>query len=98
MLYTSSDGGLYNKRIWKGKVPAKIKIFMWLMTKDAILTKDNLIKRKWKGDPVCYFCKNLENISHLFFQCCVVKAVWAVIAKVLVQRYYEKFGPMLELV
>ena len=51
------------------------------MTKDAILTKDNLIRRKWKGDPEYYFCKNPENISHLFFQCSVAKAVWAVIAK-----------------
>jgi len=62
---TSSDGGLYNKRIWKGKVPAKIKIFMWLMTKDAILTKDNLIKRKWKGDPV-----SREYLSSLFSVLC----------------------------
>jgi len=43
---TSSDGGLYHRMIWKGKVPAKIKIFMWLLTNNAILTKDNLIKRK----------------------------------------------------
>jgi hypothetical protein len=48
---TSSDVGLYNKRIWKGKVPAKIKNFMWLMTKDAILTKYNLIKKKMERRP-----------------------------------------------
>lgn len=64
---TSTDAGLYNKRIWKGKIPTKIKIFMWLLTKNAILTKDNLIKRKWKGNPDCYFCNNVENMSHLFF-------------------------------
>lgn len=61
---TSNDAGVYHKLIWKGKIPAKIKIFMWLMINDAILTKDNLIRRKWKGDPACHFCDNHESISH----------------------------------
>jgi len=60
---TRNDAGVYNKKIWKGKIPAKIKIFMWLMN------KDNLSKRNWKGDPTCWFCNCTENISHLFFQC-----------------------------
>ena len=34
------------KRIWKSKIPLKIKIFMWLLSQNAILTKDNLIKQK----------------------------------------------------
>jgi len=54
---------------------------MWLKINDAILTKANLIKRKWKGDPACYFCDNHESISHLFFQCHVAKTIWAVVAK-----------------
>lgn len=64
-----NDSGPYHKKIWKGKIPAKIKIFLWLMMNNAILTKDNLLKRKWTRDPSCYFCENDENISHLFFQC-----------------------------
>jgi hypothetical protein len=38
---TSSDAGPYHKVIWKGKIPAKIKIFLWLIMNNAILTKDN---------------------------------------------------------
>lgn len=41
---TSSDAGIYHKRTWKAKVTAKIKIFMWLIANEAILTEDNLIK------------------------------------------------------
>ena len=37
------------KFIWKAKIPQKIKIFMWLIHNNAILTRDNLIKRKWPG-------------------------------------------------
>lgn len=54
---------------------------MWLMMNNAILTKDNLLKRKWKGDPKCCFCKTPESILHLIFQCHVAKTVWAVVAK-----------------
>jgi hypothetical protein len=51
------------------------------MMNNAILTKDNLLKRKWSGDPSCYFYDNDENISHLFFQCSTARSVWAIVAK-----------------
>jgi hypothetical protein len=44
------DTGGSNKKIWKVKIPLKIKIFMWLMNQNTILTKDNLLKRNWQGD------------------------------------------------
>ena len=76
-----NDSGPYHKKIWKGKVLAKIKIFLWLIMNNAILTKDNLLKRRWVGDPTCYFCDQSENLSHLFFKCSTAKAVWAIGAK-----------------
>ena len=36
-----------SKEVWKVKVPLKIKVFMWFVHKEVILTKDNLIKRNW---------------------------------------------------
>ena len=77
---TRADYGNDHRKIWKGRVPPKIKIFMWLMANDAILTKDNLIKRKWVGNPKCYFCDLDESINHLFFTCPVAKVIWGVIA------------------
>jgi hypothetical protein len=32
-------------RIWRAKIPKKIKIFIWLIEQNAILTKDNMIKK-----------------------------------------------------
>ena len=78
---TINDSGIYHKRIWKSAIPAKIKIFLWLMLNNAVLTKDNMVKRKWTGDPTCYFCDKAENLSHLFFQCSTAKAVWTIVAK-----------------
>jgi hypothetical protein len=66
--------------IWNAKIPAKIKIILWLVLDNTILTKDNLLKRKWTGSPICHFCDKEENITHLFLQCSMAKAVWAVIA------------------
>lgn len=72
---TVNDSGPHHRKIWKGKVPAKIKIFLWLLMNNAVLTKDNLLKRKWVGSPICYFCTQEESVSHLFFQCSTAKAV-----------------------
>jgi hypothetical protein len=55
-----------NKKIWKAQIPLKIKVFMWLLTQNAILTKDNMIKRNWQGDQHCRFCDKEENLMHLF--------------------------------
>jgi hypothetical protein len=32
-----ADSGAYHQNIWKGKIPAKIKIFLWLVMNNAIL-------------------------------------------------------------
>ena len=79
---TKSSSRAYQKRIWKGKIPKKNQIFLWLMTNNAILTRDNSKKRKWQGDPNCvFFCDREEIISHLFFQCPVAKVIWGIVAK-----------------
>jgi hypothetical protein len=64
------------KRVWKAKIPAKIKVFMWLMEQDSILTKDNMLRRNWQGDPCCYFCDAPKTMVHLMFECPIAKVVW----------------------
>lgn len=51
-----------------------------MLLNNAILTKDNMIRRNWSGDPTCYFCSQSENANHLFFQCSIAKAIWAIVA------------------
>jgi hypothetical protein len=63
--------------IWKVKIPEKIRIFMWLVEQKAILTKDNMIKRKWTTDPGCYFCGQFDTTTdHLLFDFPMSKVVW----------------------
>jgi hypothetical protein len=40
----SNEMIITNTLIWKLKIPLKIKIFMWYIYKEAVLTKDNLAK------------------------------------------------------
>jgi hypothetical protein len=75
--------GESNRRIWKAKIPLKIKVFMWLINQNAILTKDNMLKRNWQGDQHCKFCSSEESINHLFFYCTLAKYVWSLTAWVI---------------
>jgi hypothetical protein len=68
-MLTSAESGHSFRHIWKARIPHRIKVFLWLMELRAILTKENLIRRNWSGDPTCYFCSENENIDHLFFLC-----------------------------
>ena len=68
-LYTDlmQENRVIDKSIlWKLRLPLKIKIFLWYLQKGVLLTRDNLIKRKWKGESKCCFCNNNETIQHLF--------------------------------
>ena len=62
--------------IWKIKVPLRIKIFMWFVHKQVILTKDNLLRRSWVGNSLCCFYDNDETIQHLFIDCPLAKLLW----------------------
>jgi hypothetical protein len=49
---------------------------MWYLKRGVVLTKDNLIRRNWKGSKTCAFCSHPEIIQHLFFDCHVAKFIW----------------------
>jgi hypothetical protein len=51
---TSNGSGNDYRSAWKARIPEKTKLFMWLVEHKSILTKDNMLRRKWKGNPGCY--------------------------------------------
>jgi hypothetical protein len=74
-----SDVGFPHKFLWKIKVPAKIKMFFWLIARKSIPTKDNLIRKRWKGRKECVYCGQNESIDHLFFQCSAARLIWSLV-------------------
>jgi hypothetical protein len=65
--------------IWKLKISLKIKSVLWNLGQGAILTKDNLARRRCKCSLTCYFYNRNESIHHLFFDCYIAKNVWRII-------------------
>ena len=51
-----------NSKIWKMRIALKTKIFAWYLRKGVILTKDNLVRRNWRGSTECVFCHHNETI------------------------------------
>ena len=43
--------------------------------------EDNLAKRREVSDKTRLFCSEAECIYHLFFDCCVAKALWPFLAE-----------------
>ncbi|KAJ3705118.1 hypothetical protein LUZ61_008823 [Rhynchospora tenuis] len=90
-LYSSSsaysilaDPGLrshYHSWLWKMKVPPKVKIFLWILLLDRVLTQQNLLIRNWPTIPACQCCDNttLETSYHLFVSCDYARQIWTLL-------------------
>jgi hypothetical protein len=50
--------------------------FLWLLTQNKILTRDNVNKSKTVPDDSCLFCCEPESVHHLFFDCAVAPQIW----------------------
>lgn len=68
--------------IWKCKIPATVKIFVFLTLQDRILTQDRLQIFHIPFRQGCHMCKNsvLETGVHLLFFCPYARQVWALLA------------------
>lgn len=79
-LMCSQNGLLNNwpwKHVWKIRLPPKVTCFTWLALNDAILTQDNLCKKKIVLVNRCYMCYQAsENVNHLLMHCPVVADIW----------------------
>jgi hypothetical protein len=69
--------------VWKLLSPPRVQFFLWLLSKNKLLTRDNLAKRKNISDPTCLLRSENESIIHLFFGCCISKLIWKYISKLL---------------
>jgi hypothetical protein len=49
------------------KVPPRVHFFLWLLSKNKVLTRDNSSIRRKVDDPSCLFCCETETVNHLYF-------------------------------
>jgi hypothetical protein len=71
---------IHTPAIWKLKVHPRVHFFLWFLTQNKTLTRDN-VKRKHIDDDRCLFCCEQETVRHLFFECVVANQVWGVISE-----------------
>ncbi|WMV33430.1 hypothetical protein MTR67_026815 [Solanum verrucosum] len=63
--------------IWRTEIPYKVNYFTWLLAKQAILTHENLNKRKPNLCSSCYLCEEqVETVNHLFLHCKWTDQLW----------------------
>ncbi|TYH21059.1 hypothetical protein ES288_A04G012500v1 [Gossypium darwinii] len=67
-------------RLWKLKVPSRVRYFLWLIAIDRVPTKDFLIKKGLKIGVIfniCPWCnREWEKTDHLFFNCIFINGFW----------------------
>lgn len=72
-----SKNGKYNVKsmynLLANQGPVRSFHHLWLIWHNAIATKDNMFRRKCRGDITYRFCPNNETIHHLFFTCDAAK-------------------------
>jgi hypothetical protein len=66
--------------VWKLHIPPRVHIFLWLLSQNKLMTRDNLKKRNMNKPECCIFCLDDESIDHLFFKCIVAKHIWQIIS------------------
>ncbi|CAJ2677955.1 unnamed protein product [Trifolium pratense] len=71
------------QKLWKNDVPSKVNIFGWRLLLEKLPTRAALHHRGILNNPhdnSCIFCyMQMEDCSHLFFNCSFVKGVWETI-------------------
>jgi ribonuclease HI len=66
------------KRIWRARVPAKIRTFLWRACHDSLPTKLGLFKRQVTPNPLCETCRaQSEDSLHALWKCPAVSRVWS---------------------
>jgi hypothetical protein len=64
---------VYIPAVWKLTIPLNVHFFFWLLSKNKLLTRDNLGKRRKLDDQSCMSCSDREYVNHIFFECVVTK-------------------------
>ncbi|KAJ1693012.1 hypothetical protein LUZ63_009710 [Rhynchospora breviuscula] len=68
----------YHNKLWILKAPPRVKIFLWLLLLNRLLTQQNLILRNWPANDGCPSCTGheFETAMHLFVDCNFARNIW----------------------
>ncbi|KAL4272206.1 hypothetical protein GQ457_13G013010 [Hibiscus cannabinus] len=65
------------RRIWKLSVPQRIRVFVWLVFHDLLLTNVERHRRHMTNSNLCELCGDSpESVDHVLRSCAMVRNVW----------------------
>jgi ribonuclease HI len=83
---STSEQKLWSK-MWKTKVPSKIRVFLWRLSHQSIPTGSVRHRRNMAVTPECCFCHAAEDDwRHSLIDCAMARSVWALIDEELVEH------------
>lgn len=66
------------KRLWKTRVPSKLRIFAWRLAKCSLPTGQVRARRNMATSPVCALCNAaVDSWRHSLLDCNMAKSVWS---------------------
>ncbi|KAE8787303.1 retrotransposon protein [Hordeum vulgare] len=69
--------------LWKAPLPLKIKIFVWQLLRDCLLSGTEVLKRHGPGNGICPLCHVPETGSHILFSSVAAQALWCFVREAL---------------
>jgi hypothetical protein len=82
---------VYTPSVWALKIPPRVLFFLWLLSKNKTLTRDNLAKRQKVENLMCLFCEEMESCNHIFFECVVAREMWRRISSIIGRELGDSF-------
>jgi hypothetical protein len=64
------------KSMWKLKVPAKLKVFLWRLAKQSLPTADVRHHRNMATHDTCIVCGEHDSWRHSLLECHLARSVW----------------------
>ncbi|KAJ8434577.1 hypothetical protein Cgig2_008346 [Carnegiea gigantea] len=75
-VYTPLERQDFWSKLWSLKAPQRIKMFLWLVMQDAVLTNAVRVKRGFASDASCLICQvKIEDIDHMLRGCLIASDV-----------------------
>ena len=88
---TSSSNAEQNswKRLWKTSVPAKVRMFLWRLSRHSLPTNDVRMHRHMIDSASCGLCGSPDSWRHSRIECTASRCTWALSDSDLVQQMME---------
>ncbi|KAG7559018.1 Reverse transcriptase zinc-binding domain [Arabidopsis thaliana x Arabidopsis arenosa] len=84
----------FYRRVWRVTAPERVRVFLWLLGNQAIMTNEERHRRHLCDSNICQVCKGgVETIIHILRDCPAMAGIWTRIVPV--RRRHEFFNKSL---